>query len=192
MAVNTPQPWVTGPGHLFAHVGSAGAPLYLGTAENNPRIEIRPAYSPYFNNLFSPKVPMDLLFQGEEAFLYLDVNRFNFTVWNAMHSRPSPTGTRGTWTAGQLGSFQIFEANAYAFTVQFPYARAKSAMAGLEYCYRFYNVTPVGPDSLEPIGMDYHKRRIILHALPTLTVGIYNTTVGTLFDNVDTGLPTVT
>lgn len=182
---------VTGPGFIYVGVGSAYAPVLLGTAEVSPRIEIQPAVVPYFNNIAGPNVPMDLVDVGQQAFVFCDMNRLESSVMAKVQSRPNFGGTRGTQAAGAMGSFAIYEGYTYPLWVQFPYS-AKSAMSDMEAGYHFFNAYMVGPDRLESIGMTPLKRMCVWHCLPTLSVGANNTVVSTLYDHSMSGLPAAT
>jgi hypothetical protein len=187
-----PQPYVHGPGHLFPFIGAGKQPVYLGTAENTPRLEIRPAHTPYFNSIFSTRVPMDWNDQGAEAFLIADVNRWSEPIYQALSSRPNPGGTPGLQAPGELGSVVIFEGLSFPLAIQFPYFFKQAMSAGgMVPGYRLLNVRLVGPDTLEPINMEPSKRRLIFHALPTISIGPNNSTITQLWDYNMSGLPTV-
>lgn len=186
------QPWVTGPGHIFAGVGAGKAPVYFGTAEATPRIDIRPAFTPYFNSLYSSKLPMDQVFDGEEIVISGDFTRWDEAVLAAMQAlRASTTAAfRGAVPAGGYGTMQVFESFCYPLWVQFPYA-AKAAYSNMPAGYRVYNAILIGPDGVEPIGPTPSKRRLTWWGAPTLTVGAFNTTAGATYDHVMSGLPSV-
>lgn len=180
-----PQPWTHGPGHLFPWVGAGGGgltPAYLGTAEVTPRIEIRNANEPYFNSIFSTRVPMDWSDQGEEAFVYADVNRWAEAVYEATMTRPNPFGTMGIRFGGEQGALSIFEGFAYPLTIQFPFQISHPAFASGLPGIRFLNCKLVGPDTWEPIGTTPSKRRLIWHCLPSVTIGPNNSIISQLYD----------
>src|SRR5262245_20111872 len=147
MAINTPQLWSTGPAHMvvgFSSItGPIGTPLYLGTAEESPKIDIRPNYEPVYNDLVC-QTPFDPSFQGEEAFLAATLTRWNEQTYAGLSARPRPfstTATRGVTRSGDIGLMPLTEGWAPTLWVLFPYA-AKSAMAGMPAGYRFVSATP--------------------------------------------------
>lgn len=184
---------VTGPGHMFVGLGPNKTPVYLGTAQITPRIEIRPSYSPYYNSVFSPSVPMDWLYQGEQGYLYADLNRKVDAVYEQMLARPTYTSPARRFAniEGDLGAMQIQEGKTYPFWIQFPYAN-KITMSHLRKGLRFYNAIPIGPDSYDNINVQDMVNRLILQFTPSLSVGVFNMTKAVLCDSDMTGLPVVT
>ena len=143
-----PQGFVVGSCHIFAGVGSGRSFLYLGTAETTPRLEIRPEHVPFFNSIFSTRVPLDWCDQGAANVFMADINRLNMPVATQLFSRPNPGGAFGVQAAGELGSLVIQEGYAYQLAIQFPYS-SKPAMSGgpggpLQSGFTFLNARLVG------------------------------------------------
>jgi hypothetical protein len=159
-------PYVTGPAHVFVGLGSGGTPIYLGTCERYPKILIRPANEPHFNDM-GGKVPFDMAHMGEEGFTSGDFNRFNETTYAVLASRPrGPAGVRGLNVAGEIGALYLTEGFAYGVWVSFPYvAKPVFAAAGMPAGYHFLASYLVGPDELEPLGTTPRKIRLIWHHL---------------------------
>lgn len=161
------QPYVTGPAHVFVEV--TGGVAYLGTTERTPKILIRPAWEPLFNDI-GGKVPFDMSYEGEEAFISGDFNRFNESVYADMAARASALSApvRGIDTPGNIGALMLTEKLTINLWMLFPYT-AKPAMnpAGnaMPSGYHFYATYLVGPDELEPLGTTPRKIRLIWHAL---------------------------
>src|SRR5262245_31790159 len=83
----------------------AGA-RFLGTCERVPGLKVRPNWTPVFNDLLGA-VPMDLMYTGTEAFIILDITRFNMPVWSNVATTPNPVGIEGLNTAGDEGSLSL-------------------------------------------------------------------------------------
>lgn len=172
--------YVTGPAHIFVQLPGIAGPQaysYLGTAERYPKISIRPANEPVFNDI-GGKVPFDMAHMGEEAFVSADISRWNEPVYAALAARPRPgSGTRGVNVAGDIGTLYVTEGFAYSLAVLFPYAaKLVYAAAGMPAGYRFLSSYLVGPDELEPLGTTPRKIRLMWHCLRT-----YDPSTGSLF-----------
>lgn len=163
------SPYVTGPAHIFCGLQTGGALLYLGTAERWPQVTIRPHYAPLFNDI-GGGVPVDMCYDGEEAFTIADISRWNEPVYALLSARPRPSSglltPRGADIAGDVGTLMVTEGHAYPVVVQFPYAAKPAyAAAGMPAGYRFPTSYLAGPDTLEPLGTTPSKRRLIWHHL---------------------------
>ncbi len=180
--------WVTGPGHIFVGNQLNGIPQYLGTAEETPEIDINPEQTPYFNSVFSTKIPLDWCDQGEQAFTTIDLNAWDETVYRQIVSRPRFTATRGSYSIGDFGTLVAYEGYAYQVWIQFPNS-AKAAMATMPAGYHFFVSRCIGPDKISPINTDPSHRRIVFHHLPALAFGAGNLVVGTLYDHNMSALP---
>ncbi len=184
------QPFVTGPGHIFIANNVGGSPQYLGTAETSPEIEINPEETPYFNSIFSTKIPMDWCDQGEQAFTTIDLNRWDETIYRQIVSRPRFNGTRGSYAIGDFGTLVAFENYAFQVWIQFPNV-AKAAMSGdgMPAGYHFFLSRVIGPDRIAPINTDPSHRRVVFHHIPLLAYGLGNLIVGTLYNHDMSALP---
>ncbi len=183
-----PQPYVAGPCHFFPFIGAGRTPTYFGTTENTPDLEVRPAHTPYFNSLNGTKVPMDWCDQGAEHYLVGDFNRFSWTQYLVMASRPNAGGVFGIQAEGDMGTMVIFERLSYSLAIQFPYA-AKAAMGSasapggpMPPGFLYLNARLVGPDRITPNNMEPLKIRMVWHILPTVVPGIGNMVRSGLID----------
>ena len=202
------QPYVTGPALIYVGVpnntGGSSRAFFLGTAEQSPVIEIRPDYEPVFNDLRGGKKPFDLSFQGEEAFTFADLTRWNENVYAALAARPrgatalalggalgvvagaaGVAPTRGLNIVGDIGTLQLTEGQNIVVWVVFPYA-SKAAMAGMPAGYRFPYSVFEGPDLLKPLGTKPRKIHIVFHHMAG-----YNASTGAFltYDHNTSGLP---
>lgn len=158
------KPYVRGPGFLFANVGGGGSAVFLGTAERSPRIQVRPHFSPVYNDLAGQSVPLDMSFDGEDGFVIADLTRWNESGYAALASRPRFTGARGTSVPGDIGTLMITEGWAYGLYCLFPY-QSKTAYADMPPGYHFPAAFLEGPDDLDNINTTGGKVRLIWHCL---------------------------
>ena len=185
------QPFVTGPAHLFCGLGSGGAAEYLGTAEVTPRIENDPQYMPLWNDIGATRIPTDICYQGEQAYVSADITRWNESTYAKLAAHPRPNGTRGTNVGGDLGTLLLLEGFTFTLWIQFPYSALKAAYSTQPLGYRYANAYVLGPDVLEPLGTQPRKNRIIWHCLRLLAPSTNNSIAAFLYDNDTTGLPQI-
>jgi hypothetical protein len=187
------QPWCTGPAHIFLGLGNGNAPLYLGTAEKTVHYELRHHYEPIFNDIGGIRIPIDVSDQGVEGFVSADMTRWNMPVYNQLAATPRPIGgTLGIYAGGDLGSQLITEGLMYPLWIQFPYGGGfKPAYSLLEPGRRFPLSYLLGPEVLEPLGTQPHKRRLVWHALRLLAPSTNNTIAALLYDFNMTGIPAI-
>lgn len=150
------QPYVRGPAHFFVGIGAGQSPVYLGTAERTPKIQIRPAWSPVFNDIAGQKIPYDWSFDGEEGYVVYPFTRWVDPVWRACQARPRPPiigGVPGLNVAGDIGTLMNTEGMGYPIWVLFPYA-AKTAYNTQPAGYHFFSSWLMGPDDLDRNNTD--------------------------------------
>lgn len=133
--------YTTGPAHLFVGVGNVSSkePVYLGTAETAPDIDIQREYEGVPNDLGGSRLPMDRIYEGEEGMVGGVLTRWNEEVIAALMSVPDfENGTRGLNNQFDLGTLMGSEGFAFPVWVVFPYA-SKPAFAGMPAGYRFWS-----------------------------------------------------
>lgn len=182
------QVYCTGPALFYVQFPGESTPKFLGTAEREPSIDIRPAFSPVLNDLGGQRVPFDMIYDGEEAFVSGLINRFNESVYAQLAARPAHlAGRRGNNISGEIGTLMVQEGKAVTLWVQFPYV-AKAAMLGglMPAGYRFRAAYLEGPDALRPLGTTARKIGMMFHA-----IRIFSAVDGSfaLYDHDMTGLP---
>lgn len=161
-------------GTLFAaptSQGGGGPPIvstsltYLGTCEKAPKIVHRPAWKPVFNDIGGTEVPFDVSYQGEEAFTFADLTRWNEPVFSALQARPNfPGDVRGLNIPGDIGTLMLTEGRAYQLFIFFPYvAKPAYASGGMPAGYRFVATFLEGPDELSELGTSPRKINLIFH-----------------------------
>lgn len=188
------QPWVRGPAAIFAGVGSGGAPLFLGHCERTPKIQIRPHYSPVFNDLAGQSIPFDWSFDGEEGYVVCDFTRWDQAVWAACQARPRTSAAGsvpGISQPGDIGTLMIAENFATTLWVLFPYT-LKPAFALQPAGYKFFATWLQGPDDLDQNNTTAAKIRAVWYcARKPIAVGTLGLTLA-LYNWDMTGLPAIT
>jgi hypothetical protein len=170
------QVYTTGAVPIWCGVGGPSAlPLLLGWAEKFPRIQIRPAFSPVFCDLGGQRVPLDYMFEGEEAIITADVIRFNEGTYRIIADRAATglggnLGARGYSDPGEIGTLMVQEKIAYPLWLPFLYA-AKALMPGMPSGYHFFRCFLEGPDELEQ-GTVPRKLRMLWHAVRDLDMTV--------------------
>lgn len=173
------QPYVTGPASIWVAPGLS-APLFLGHAERSPSIQVRPSHSPIFSDLSGQRVPLDYIYDGEEALISMDLTRFNEAVYRLIANRGTPgLGTRGLDIPGDIGTLLGTEGRAYPLWIRFPYS-AKTAFSNatngaMPGGYRFPLAFLEGPDGLDGLGTTNRRLRLNFHAIRYLDVSVTNT-----------------
>lgn len=171
------QLYCTGPAHVFVGFSNqtgVGTPLYLGTAEDAPEIELGPEFEPVMNDISGKKKPLDMQYQGEDALISVDLNRYNEATYALLAQRINSGAPRGTDNALDIGSLAATEGLQLCCAILFPFA-AKPAMGagGMPPGYYFPAVVPIGPEKLT-MGTKPKKVNVLLYAWP-----LYNFATGT-------------
>lgn len=147
-------------------------PLYLGTAEDTPTIDIDRAYVPWYDDEGGTSFPADDIYESEQGLVVADISRWNEPVYAyiaCVYNQLDPAGGRGYDPPFSVGTSMAYEGATYPLWVQFPYA-AKLLYADMPPCYRFYCASLLGPDRLEPLNHLPSKRRLIWRARRYLNV----------------------
>ena len=194
------QPYVTGPAGVI--IAFSGVPVFLGHCERSPSIQIRPYYSPVFSDFAGQRVPLDMIYDGEEAMVSLDLTRYNEAVYTSLASRPQGAGAaaiapaRGTNVPGDIGTLMLLEGYTTHLWITFPYAAktvfsspAAPAGAGgiMPAGYHFHAAYLEGPDDLGPLGTTARRLRLNFHCIRTYSVASTGP-VFTLYDNLMTAV----
>ncbi len=181
-------PYVTGPVHMFVGVGEGYSPLYLGTGERAPSIELLDEFEPVPNDIAGGKIPLDECYQGEHGFVTIDLNRFNepvYELFTAIIRGASP----GRQPFGTMGSLMQLEGHNYPLWLVFPYqAKPVFRDAGMPAGYHFFSTHLLGPQKLEPLGTVARKIRLVWHCMRVFDP---NTGDFYLYDGDTSGLPSI-
>jgi hypothetical protein len=154
-----PQPWVSGPTTVLVDGRE------LGTAERYPRYLVRSGWQPYFNDISGPVIPMDMLWAGKEAFIYLDLNRYDEEVLEFFQSITDNSDPL-SWPGNSIGTLMIHEEQAIPIQLNFPYAD-KPKYAGMPKGVLFNAGWYEGPEEFSVLGTNPRKVHVIIHCLAT-------------------------
>lgn len=162
-----PQTWTTGPAHLYAGVGgaslSAKTPLYLGTAETKPDIDIEGAYEALMNDLGGSRMPFDRSWQAEEGAISFVLTRWDYGVALRMMCSPNYlANAAGDNLLEDVGSLMGMEGNTFPFWVVFP-KQLINPYTRMPAGFRFWSCVCEYPRRLEP-GTRPHKIGMVIRA----------------------------
>lgn len=152
---------------------NGNSPVFLGTGETAPDIEIRTQWEPLMNDLGGSKVPFDYLCEGEEAIVSVELTRWNEKVLKAIQARPHASGgPRGTQNYLDIGSLMLTENLAYTMWLYFPFSQKaafqNAANGAMPEGYRFPATFLEGPD-VRRVGTKANKVRCIFHCIRYFT-----------------------
>ncbi len=166
---------------------------YFGTAERAPVIQIMPRYVPVFSDNGGRTTPDDLLFDGEEAYVFADINRYDENVYKHLARRPNLQGHTygpGYCTIDDLGTLLVHEGANIVLYLVFPYAYK---FDGMVPGYRFFHTTLAGPDTISPAGTKAKKIRCVWRAMRQVTPRgqyLYDNNISAVKDiPIDNALP---
>lgn len=161
------QPWVTGPCEITVDGKD------LGTCERFPRILVRSGWLPYFNDISGPVIPNDMLWAGKEAFIFLDLNRWDedtLAFLKCITSSADPENDGLQWDIEDVATLMVHEEEAVEIRLGFPYS-TKDKYAGMPAGYVFYAGWYEGPEEASSLGTNPRKQHVVLHCLPVLKDG---------------------
>lgn len=168
--------WTTGPAHMFTVLSpTSTTPVYVGTAETKPDIEVTPAWTEVKNDIAGQSLPLDRMYDGMEGMVSAIMTRWNYPVLLAMQARPNIAvagagglgGAEGVNFQLDVGTMMSTEGFTYPFWVWFPKA-ALAAYAGMPAGYRFWSTFLIGPDKIEP-GTRAKKQALVVKAQRAFT-----------------------
>jgi hypothetical protein len=189
------QPYVSGPVDIWCGVGPGYTPLLLGWCEKFPTIQIRPSYSPVFVDIGGQMVPLDWMYQGEEALVSGDIIKWNENTYANIAAKSNrATPVRGYNGPGEMGTLMVGEGVAYPLWLRFPYtgkAAFQQAVSGsMPAGYRFV-ASFLMNDDMPQLGTAARKIHLVWHCVRVFDPTVI-TSVGLgslkLFDHDMSGL----
>lgn len=160
--------YVTGPVHHYCVFPyNPTQAFYLGTAQIAPKVRIRRALKPVFNDLGGQLLPFERILQGEEAQIITPLNRYNESVYRLISAFPRMTGIRGR--QGPLDTGVKMQGNGCFFSLilQFPFAGTANdvpvATEQLPPVYRF-PVCQSEQDEFTTMGTDAFEKMLAITA----------------------------
>lgn len=171
--------FTTGPALMFL---SYGEPMYLGTAESPPDIDLIGGFEPVFNDLGGTVLPMDRIYEGEEAIISFVLNKYNQPALDIIQAVVGGK-TMGRDTFGDIGTIIGQEDRTFGFGMVFPYA-AKPIYSDMPAGYNFFSCFRIGPQGVRP-GTRAKSHNLILRAQR------YTTARASLGNTISTSLDSV-
>jgi hypothetical protein len=171
---------------MNAGISVSAPPVFFGTAEITPRITFRPFFRPR-RDVESGDAPADIIYTGEEAFIFAEFTAWDEDVLACITARPFWYGDRGVIFPQSVGTLMVLEKLTYNLYVMFPFAQ-KSAFRGpydgpiplqpivrnipiynqnlMPPGYRFLSSYLTGPDEFTQLGSRPRKISLAWHATP--------------------------
>jgi hypothetical protein len=105
-----------------------------------------------------------MLWAGKEAFIYMDLNRWDEDVlqfFQTITNNADPLG----WPENDVGTLMIHEEEAVSIRIDFPYAD-KDKYAAMPIAINFKAGWYEGPEEASVLGTNPRKQHIVIHCLP--------------------------
>ena len=193
-------PYCTGPVALYVGIPSGpsdfGTPQFLGHGELAPRIKRDKKYAPIMCDLGGNLIPFDMSWQGQQAFVFVTLTRWNWNVYEVISQIVSGGGSSGVYTLGDsfgdIGTLMMTENVGFTLWLQYPYANPAAGHPAFGAAFmplgiRFYCAFLEQEDDLEP-GTQPNKQHLAFHCIRD-----YDPTTGalTLGDTNMSGIPLI-
>jgi hypothetical protein len=127
------QPYCTGPVDVWTSLpgfgGGGGTPFFLGWGQRGPRISVRRGWEPVWCDLSGTQIPFDLMYEGQEAYVTIELSKYNEAVLETLQAMPLPgVGAVGTApfndAAGERGTMMLTENVNPTLWLRFPFSAA--------------------------------------------------------------------
>lgn len=179
------QFYSTGPCYIQVSTGgTAGSQTlaHLGWSEAGFKITIFGYFEPVMCDIGGNKVGTDYTFQGQDAYITGDINKYDETVMQQWQARCF-SNTTGNIATGLIGGLMLASNQAQRLLLVCPYA----ALTGQTTQQAAFNFPSSWLDDANEIetGTRVKKQRISVHAIPSWSVSsgglssavLYNTSV---------------
>jgi len=135
---------------FWEQLDTSYVPVFLGTAETPPTIEIIASWDAVETDNGGTEQPSERLTEGEEALIAADFTRFNELVYEVLAARSQTNAFAGSFPGwGQIGKAVALEGLTLPLWVVFPYSgKPVYGLAGQPFGYRFYRTVLESPDRL--------------------------------------------
>lgn len=154
--------YVNGPANLYTGTAAGPALEFLGFTEGDTRLSFDAAFEEVFTDQGGPRVPSDMLYLSEQAFISLTLVQYVEAVYAKVAARING-GTRGAIAANSIGTLMLQEGKTYQFVIDAPY-QAKAAFSDMPACYNFLNAYLAQTTDLE-VSTKVKKVRCLFHCL---------------------------
>lgn len=177
----------SGPAIIFSEM-SGGSVKQLGTCEGAPEIQIQGEFEPIYNDLGGTQLPIDRIWEGEEALVNMILTRWNQDVLEDIMGVLTG-GVGGTQYLADVGSIMGQEGHTRQLWVFFPFS-LKPEYADMPGGYHFLATMRVGPQRINP-GTGVNKHQLIMKAQRKMSTSIpssLNSEVFKLYDHDMSGI----
>jgi hypothetical protein len=164
------QLYTTGPVDLWVAPQGQG-PFFLGHSEKGPSFQVRPQFSDVFVDLGGQNVPFDVVYQGEDALVTVDLARWNQNVLALIQdiaTLGAGGNAPGNDPSGAIGTLMLTEQKAYPLYLRFPYASKAAFSTGPSGAeppgYRFL-FAMLQEDGFPDLGTKARKQHLVWHCL---------------------------
>lgn len=124
-----------GPTYLQVGTGAAGVLEHLGWTERGIRGTFDGGFEDVMTDVSGTRVPFDILYQGEQAFITADLNLYDELILNKVNPRRLGD-TEGVVATTAVGSLLRLEGFMFRLLIFCPYS-AKAAFANMRPAYNF-------------------------------------------------------
>lgn len=134
------QLYVSGPVQISVGTGASFAYEFLGWTEGDLVVSLGSDWEDVIADYGGPRLPVDVQYFGEQAFIPFTLVRFQFLVLNKLTARLADAtagGTPGTMATGELGSLMLAEGHAVPLLLYSPYVLKSAFSATMPGGYLF-------------------------------------------------------
>jgi hypothetical protein len=118
-----------------------------------------------FNDISGPVIPLDEGWAQEHGYESGILTRINWEAVAFLASRPTFSGTPGSWADEDVGTLQLTEEMATTLWIEFPYS-SKSAYSEMPAGFRYPAALPYGPDNFQQVGTKPVRLALTWHSIP--------------------------
>ncbi len=155
------QPFATGAVHVFIGM-TVDAAQYVGTCESFPMQDVQREWDAVMNDLSGSKLPLDYVYEGEQAIISCVFTRWNQAPLDFIDSQPNPLTTlQGTNGVLDTGSMMAVEGNTFHLWLLYAFGAAKAiAYTGMALGRHYPQTMLIGPDRIESGSRPMKQHRI--------------------------------
>lgn len=173
--------FVNGPCAVQVGTGASFALEHLGFTKGGVRVSLDGKFEDVHSDYSGPMLPADEQFFGEEAYIRLELNRYNEAIYVKLAARLNGA-TEGTPGANSIGTLLQAESKHIGRCLLLSPYQAKTAYTTMPAGYNFLRVYAHAAIDLDPLGTKVKEVTIILRAMPiwdlaTYTYTLYNHTI---------------
>jgi hypothetical protein len=173
---------VGGPTLFSVGTGESGAAEFLGFCEGITTISVDSGWEDVMTDYGGTKIPADVQFMGEQAFITADLVRYNENILNKLRARAFDNLT-GTVAENLMGSLMVGQGQSQKLSLVCPYSAITHFSGSQNSGYTFGAAWLADAITLET-GTRYARVRCIWRCVP---VWDWVANSATLYTNTATG-----